>query len=219
MTMEKDKKNGFVFYESWYDGAKELNPKHRGIFLEAIIKYGLYGEETNLSGVDNALFSAIKPTIKFNRKQRANAIKGGANQGNNNARKTTQTQAKRKPNSAIYLDDIDRDIDREEDKEVGSSSFIDEFFEIENEILGRLDKIELSPAQATMLNNKYTEKGAEIFREFWEKVKESDWLQKQDISLMLNEKVFENVLNGVYRNYAQNQNSRRDMIGTHFVSD
>ena len=93
------------------------------------------------------------------------------------------------------------------------------FFEIENEILGRLDKIELSPAQATMLNNKYTEKGAEIFREFWEKVKESDWLQKQDISLMLNEKVFENVLNGVYRNYAQNQNSRRDMIGTHFVSD
>lgn len=218
--MEKDKKNGFVFYESWYDGAKELKPKHRGIYLEAIIKFGLFGEETELKGIEKALFSAIKPTIKFNKKQRTNGLKGGGNQGNSNARKTTQIQAKNDPNSAIYLDDKDNDKDIDEDKDLSSSSFfIDEFFEIENEILGRRDEIRLSDPQIELLAEKHGEKGAAVFREFWAAVKESEWLQKQDISLMLNEKVFENVLNGVYRTYKQRQtpDKARDLIGTNFI--
>lgn len=220
--MEKDKKNGFVFYESWYDGAKELKPKHRGIYLEAIIKFGLFGEETELKGIEKALFSAIKPTIKFNKKQRDNGLKGGGNQGNSNARKTTQIQAKNDPNSAIYLEDIDKPygLDKDLDKEIDlSSSFIDEFFEIENEILGRRDEIELSAQQIKLLAEKYGEKGAAVFREFWAEVKISDWLQEQDLCIMLTKRVFENVLDGVYRTYKQRQApaKARDLIGTNFI--
>ncbi len=218
--MEKEKKNGFVFYESWYDGAKELKPKHRGIYLEAIIKFGLFGEETELKGIEKALFSAIKPTIKFNKKQRDNGLKGGGNQGNSNARKTTQIQAKNDPNSAIYLDDKDIDEDEDKDKDLSSSSsFIDEFFEIENEVLGRRDEIEMSAQQIELLAEKYDEKGAAVFREFWAEVKKSDWLQEQDLCIMLTKRVFENVLEGVYRTYKQRQTpaKARDLIGTNFI--
>ena len=107
---EEEKKNSFVFYESWYDGAQYLNGKHRLIYYEAIIKLGLFGEETELKGIENALFSAIKPTIKFNKKQKANGLKGGANQGNSNARKTTQKQPKNNPNSTNYINDGDREL-------------------------------------------------------------------------------------------------------------
>lgn len=219
--MEKDKKNGFVFYESWYDGAKELKPKHRGIYLEAIIKFGLFGEETELKGIEKALFSAIKPTIKFNKKQRDNGLKGGANQGNSNARKTTQIQPKNDPNSAIYLDDndIDKPYGLDEEIDLLSSSFIDEFFEIEIEILGRRDEIELSDQQIKLLAEKYGEKGAAVFREFWAEVKKSEWLQEQDLRMMLTKRVFENVLNGVYRTYQQRKTpaKARDLIGSNFI--
>lgn len=107
---EEEKKNSFVFYESWYDGAQYLNGKHRLIYYEAIIKLGLFGEETELKGIENALFSAIKPTIKFNKKQKANGLKGGANQGNSNARKTTQKQPKNNPNSTNYINDVDSEL-------------------------------------------------------------------------------------------------------------
>ena len=218
--MEKDKKNGFVFYESWYDGEKELKPKHRGIYLEAIIKFGLFGEETELKGIEKALFSAIKPTIKFNKKQRTNGLKGGGNQGNSNARKTTQIQAKNDPNSAIYLDDKDNDKDIDEDKDLSSSSFfIDEFFEIENEILGRRDEVELSAQQIELLAEKYGEKGAAIFRDFWAEVKKSDWHQEQELRMMLSLVVFDRVVNGEYRTYQRRQTpaKARDLIGTNFI--
>ena len=218
--MEKEKKNGFVFYESWYDGAKELKPKHRGIYLEAIIKFGLFGEETELKGIEKALFSAIKPTIKFNKKQRDNGLKGGGNQGNSNARKTTQIQAKNDPNSTIYLDDKDIDEDEDKDKDLSSSSsFIDEFFEIENEVLGRRDEIEMSAQQIELLAEKYDEKGAAVFREFWAEVKKSDWLQKQDLRMMLSQVVFDRVVNGEYLTYQRRQTpaKARDLIGTNFI--
>lgn len=114
-TEQEEKKNSFVFYESWYDGAKYLKGKHRLSYLEAIINYGLYGEEIETNGVENALFSAIKPTIKFNRKQKENGLQGGGTEGNSNAKKTTQNQPKNDPNSSIYINDSDKYIDGEID--------------------------------------------------------------------------------------------------------
>lgn len=114
-TEQEEKKNSFVFYESWYDGAKYLKGKHRLSYLEAIINYGLYGEEIETNGVENALFSAIKPTIKFNRKQKENGSQGGGTEGNSNAKKTTQNPPKNDPNSSIYINDSDKYIDGEID--------------------------------------------------------------------------------------------------------
>ena len=162
---EEQSKNGFVFYESWYEGAKLLNPKHRLLYLEAVINYGLYGEETELKGIENALFLSIKPTIKFNKKQRLNGLQGGGTQGNSNARKTTQKRPKNDPNSAIYLDDIDKDKDKEFDKEPPKGGDGDnnlpparEGFE-DFELYGILHNVKLKPAHVRHLRESY---GTEI---------------------------------------------------------
>lgn len=208
-----ERKNGFVFYESWYDGAKELKPKHRGIYLEAIIKFGLYGEETELKGIEKALFSAIKPTIKFNKKQKDNGRKGGANQGNSNARKTTQIQPKNDPNSAIYLEDkdIDRDIYKDKDKDNDddddnnsqspSSSFsIEEFLKTYLETTGSIyGEITLTERQITAIvnewkqheerRNKFIKQGLpmpEPFpKVFWKAVMQSRWLREKGCDYVL----------------------------------
>lgn len=56
---------------------------------------------------------------------------------------------------------------------LSSSSFIDEFFEIEKEIIGRKDEINLNENQINLLAEKYSEKGAAVFREFWSAVKKN----------------------------------------------
>ena len=160
---EEQKKNGFVFYESWYEGAKVLNPKHRLLYLEAVIKFGLYGEETELKGTENALFLAIKPTIKFNKKQRSNGLQGGGTQGNSNAKKTTQKRPKNDPNLSIYINDkdIDKDIDKEPTKVGECENNLPparEGFE-DFELYGILHNVKLKPAHVRHLHETY---GVEI---------------------------------------------------------
>lgn len=205
-----ERKNGFVFYESWYDGAKELTPKHRGIYLEAIIKFGLYGEETELKGIEKALFSAIKPTIKLNKKQKDNGRKGGANQGNSNARKTTQIQPKNNPNSAIYLDDKDKDIDKDDDEDkdsISSTSSIDsciDGFYNAYEATGLKDYFD---GMLTTLEKQriveLSSKNDDFSARFWEAVKTSNWLKQQSFQMAL--KNAEKVLDGEYRNWSKPQ--------------
>ena len=162
---EEQKKNGFVFYESWYEGAKLLNPKHRLLYLEAVINYGLYGEETELKGIENALFLSIKPTIKFNKKQRLNGLQGGGTQGNSNARKTTQKRPKNDPNSAIYLDDNDIEIEFDKEPPIGGEGKTRpparEGFE-DFELYGILHNVKLKPAHVRHLRESY---GTEIAEE------------------------------------------------------
>ena len=156
-NQEEEKKNSFVFYESWYDGAQYLNGKHRLIYYEAIIKMGLFSEETELKGIENALFSAIKPTIKFNKKQKTNGLKGGANQGNSNARKTTQKQPKNNPNSTNYINDVDSELylDLYEDPHKGGESNAPARVGVE--YFGQFKNVELLPQEHRTLVETYGE--------------------------------------------------------------
>ena len=210
--MDKDSKSFVVFFE-WYDNTTELDNAQFGELFRAIFKY----VESHItpefeSGAMMMAFRFIQNDIDRNqmkyleitRKRSEAGRKGGAPIGNNNASKTSKNK-QNKQNKHYDNDNVNDNVD--DDDNVGgeppliSSSFIDEFFEIENEILGRRDEIRLSDPQIELLAEKHGEKGAAVFREFWAAVKESEWLQEQDISLMLNERVFENVLNGVYRTY------------------
>ena len=157
--------------------------------------------------------------LEIKQKRSEAGRKGGAPIGNNNASKNKQNKQNKH-----YVNDNDNVNDNVDDDNVGgepplissSSPLIDEFFEIEKEIMGKRDEIALSDPQIELLAKKHGEKGAAVFREFWAAVKESEWLQEQDLSLMLNERVFENVLNGVYRTYQKRQTpaKARDLIGT-----
>lgn len=231
--MDKDSKSFVVFFE-WYDNTTELDNAQFGELFRAIFKY----VESHItpkfeSGAMMMAFRFIQNDIDRNqmkyleitRKRSEAGRKGGAPIGNNNASKTSKNK-QNKQNKHYDNDNVNDNDNVDDDDNVGgepplisSSSFIDEFFEIENEILGRRDEIRLSDPQIELLAEKHGEKGAAVFREFWAAVKESEWLQKQDISLMLNEKVFENVLNGVYRTYKQRQtpDKARDLIGTNFI--
>ena len=53
----------FKFYSSFYEMALELPPRDVIPFLCAILEYGLYQKEPELSGIAKFDFIAIKPII------------------------------------------------------------------------------------------------------------------------------------------------------------
>ena len=194
---EEGKKNSFVFYESWYEGAKYLKGKHRLSYLEAIINYGLYGEEVETKGVENALFCAIKPTIKFNRKQKANGLQGGGTEGNSNASKTTQKRPKNDPNPTIFINDKDKDLyidKKKEEEDKGKSSVVDGLVDF----LSNWWDVRLTPAQIALIESK----PADYWEHFKDEIEASKWLKQQNLG-----KVFamhRNVVDGQYRSFNDN---------------
>lgn len=197
-TEQEPKKNSFVFYESWYDGAKYLKGKHRLSYLEAIINYGLYGEEIETKGVENALFCAIKPTIKFNRKQKANGLQGGGTEGNSNAKKTTQNPPKNDPNPAIIINDNDNDVDLDKEKDLykeeekkNMSSVVDGLVDF----LSNWWDVNFSERQKQFIESK----PADYWEHFMDEVEASKWLKKQPLSKVM--KLHRKVVDGYYRTF------------------
>ena len=72
------KRDGFIFYKSFADACIAIkNSKERLKLYDAIVKYGLEGEELELEGVPNAMFLLIKPQIDANNRKYENGKKGG----------------------------------------------------------------------------------------------------------------------------------------------
>lgn len=69
--------DSFVFYKSFYDSIEEMDEKVQYDFLNAIIRYAIYDDEPQISGVAKALFTACKPQIDANKKRREDGNKGG----------------------------------------------------------------------------------------------------------------------------------------------
>lgn len=70
------KRNSFVFYDSFYLGIKELNDADRLAVYDAVVKYAIDGGFTSLNGLQNAIFSLIKPQIDANNKKYKNGKLG-----------------------------------------------------------------------------------------------------------------------------------------------
>lgn len=66
-----------VFYRSFYDAIADLDDASRLETLEAIIRYGLYDEEPNLTGVGRSVFTVARPLIDANKQRAINGKKGG----------------------------------------------------------------------------------------------------------------------------------------------
>ena len=54
-------KDSFVFYRDWMNGLRGLDNTLKAELLDAIISYGLDGEETELSPTAKLVFEFIKP--------------------------------------------------------------------------------------------------------------------------------------------------------------
>lgn len=70
--------DSFIFYKSFADGAKGLPDQDRLELYDAIIAYGITGEELDGLGViASAMLQIIKPQIEANRKRYEAGLKGG----------------------------------------------------------------------------------------------------------------------------------------------
>ena len=82
----------FIFYKSFSDALRELPEDMRLHVYDAIIDYAIYGKEPTLTGAEKAMFLLMQPQINANNARYENGLKGGAKEGNQNAKKKTEKQ-------------------------------------------------------------------------------------------------------------------------------
>ena len=81
------KRESFIFYKSFYESIKELDPLDQVQIYDAIFKYQFEAEEIELEGICKSIFTLIIPQLEANNKRYLNGLKGGAPKGNQNATK------------------------------------------------------------------------------------------------------------------------------------
>ena len=120
-------RKSFVFYRSFYDGIMDL-PKGKQLeFFKAICRYGLDGEEPDLTGAEMAFFRQVVAVLEGNNKKFIDGQKGGAPKGNQNAKKNKEkqpvvdletTSGCNPNNHYIYDEDEEEDGDEDEDEDI-----------------------------------------------------------------------------------------------------
>ena len=110
-------RDSIIFYRSFMESFAELPDQDRLIMYDAVLKYGLYGEDPELDGVHEALFKLVKPQLDANTRRYENSLKGGRKP------KANQTETKPKPkanqtepnlqNSKPNVNDNDNDNENE----------------------------------------------------------------------------------------------------------
>ncbi len=114
--------NRFPFFYSYYEAYDELpNDRDKVIFIDAMMKYAFFGEEPDLPKYLVSMFKLVRPNIeksvKNMRQGAVNGKKGGAPDGNQNARKDT-LEEKTTPG----LNGNKADKEKEKDKEDGEEN-------------------------------------------------------------------------------------------------
>lgn len=67
----------FTFYRSYYEAIQSLPKREQTAVLLAVCAYALDNEEPKLSGMANAIFTLIRPTLDTGRKKALSGKKGG----------------------------------------------------------------------------------------------------------------------------------------------
>ncbi len=77
MTTNDKKRESMVFYRSFYEAIKSLEPVQQAEVYGAIFEFGLNGIEPEMSGLAKAIFTLVKPQIVANNARYFNGQKGG----------------------------------------------------------------------------------------------------------------------------------------------
>lgn len=72
-----DRREGFLFYRSFYEAIHSLPKKDRLSAYEAVIEYALNGTEPELSGAPAAVFTLAKPNLDASKRKAESGKKGG----------------------------------------------------------------------------------------------------------------------------------------------
>ena len=69
-------RESLIFYRSFYEAIKTLPPANQAKIYDAIFSYSLDFQEPKLEGIDNAIFTLIKPQLDANIRKYENGKKG-----------------------------------------------------------------------------------------------------------------------------------------------
>ena len=77
MTEQIQIAENFIFYYSFFEAIREFEDKKRLEIYDAIMEFAFEGVEHEFSGMQNAVFSLIKPLISASIKNYKKGVKGG----------------------------------------------------------------------------------------------------------------------------------------------
>ena len=112
------KREGFIFYRSFYESIKELEPQDQVEIYNAIFEYQFENKEIELSKVAKSIFTLIVPQLKANNTKYENGCKGGRPKNNLDKTETKpknnldKSEAKRKEKEKEKDNDKDKDNDK-----------------------------------------------------------------------------------------------------------
>ena len=69
-------RKSFIFYRSFYEAIANLDDDTRLACYDAILAFGMDGEEIELEGVAKSIFTLIKPQLEANNRRYENGCKG-----------------------------------------------------------------------------------------------------------------------------------------------
>jgi hypothetical protein len=98
---DKERRESFIFYKSFYESIKELDPLDQVQIYNAIYEYEFYKIIPELTGVCKSIFTLILPQLEANDKKYENGKKGGRPRNQNETKmkpKQNQNETKIKPN-------------------------------------------------------------------------------------------------------------------------
>lgn len=97
-------RNSCIFYKSFYDSIKELDPQDQVQIYNAIFSYQFDNIEIDLKGVCKSIFTLIIPQLEANNKRYENGTKGGRPKTKTKPNEN-QKETKDKPNDNVNEND------------------------------------------------------------------------------------------------------------------
>ena len=188
--MERD---GFVFYKSFAEAICDLQDDVKLECLNAIIDYGIYGIERELSGIPAIVFKLVKPQLDANNKRFSDGKKGGRPKKTDGLENKNQWFSDEKPK------------EKEKEKvEIDYQGIIDLY----NEICVSLPRVtKLSDSRKRAIKTRLKSYTVEDLKKAFEMAESSDFISGRNgkwnnasFDWLMNETNLVKVLDGNYQN-------------------
>lgn len=174
------KRDTFVFYRSFFEAIKDLNPTDQAILFCAVCELALNGVEVELKGINKTIFKLIKPQIEANNQKFINGRKGGAPKGNKNAQKQPKNNQQTTKNKLMSNEKCI--MSNEEcimSNDIYTKTPYQKIINLYNEICTNLPKVmKLTESRKKSINARFKEydENIKIFETLFNKANDSDFL-------------------------------------------
>jgi hypothetical protein len=223
--MERD---GFVFYKSFAEAIGDLQDDVKLECLNAIIDYGIYGIERELSGIPAIVFKLVKPQLDANNKRFSDGKKGGRPKKTDGLENKNQWFSDEKPKEKEKEKVKEKEKEKVKEKvEIDYQGIIDLY----NEICVSLPRVtKLSDSRKRAIKTRLKSYTVEDLKKAFEMAEASDFISGRNgkwnnasFDWLMNETNLVKVLDGNYKNKTSGKievdNNLRQFIANNQVVD